>query len=592
VARLPNASLWTRRARLAVPALLAICVLLLAVGAGRRVWTSATAVDPLRSSDALPVYLSAAAIHDGLDPTTQESLKQAYETREMSVRAAIYSNLYPASTGVLFGPLAHGSWTSFVTMWRWLLLAGAVAAGAFGGLAAVRGPATPLAAALGVWMALAAFPVTDECIALGQVNLLVAGLMGVVAYALSRQRDGLAGIAAVLGTAVKLVPALCVWPLLAGRRWRGVAVSVAAGLVVVGMVWAQVPLDRAVFGVLGTLEFQSAITPTWMGLDPAPPWMLFLGALRHLPLGIWTILVVGVAAHLVPTSAEIRTAGAALAAAWIGADAAAFHVLYAPLYIPAWVYATVWVFDDDAPPWAALTLPLAIAPATLFQFESLGVAPEARLVVVGLLVWAGVLLRLAHHMPTLPRGAALALGLVAGFGLAKAETFGKGPAGPPPSANGVLPTDGLPPGVGHGGDAPGGPQPAPAAADPLSPSDPLRLSTAAGAEWDDRVPLDLQPVSAFLPSARAARLTGHLNQGPRKWLAVDHPLAKALGDRAPPSPAAQLPLRPLALYLATEHYAVHGGIPDLAARGGGAAIAEWQNVELILGGGALLPHGP
>lgn len=590
MARPSNASPWIRRARLALPPLLTICVLLLALGAGRRVWTSVAAVDPIRSSDALPVYLSAAAIHDGLDPTIQASLKQAYETREMGVRAAIYSNLYPASTGVLFGPLAHGSWTWFVTMWRWLLLAGAIAAGAFGGLAAVRGPAAPLAAALGIWMAMAAFPVTDECIALGQVNVLVAGLMAVAAYALSRSRDGLAGVAAVLGMAVKLVPALCVWPLLAARRWRGVALAVAAGVVVVGLVGAQVPLDRALLGVLGTLEFQSSLTPTWMGLNPSPPWMLFLGAARHLPLGVFTVLVVGVAAHLAPASGEARAAGAALAAAWIGADAAAFHVLYAPLYIPAWVYATVWAFDEDAPPWAALTLPLAVAPAALYQADGLGVAIEARMVIVGLLVWAGVLLRLAHHTPTLPRGAALALGLVAGFGMAKAETYGKGPAGPPPSATGELPAATVP-GVAEGGDAPGGARPLPAGAAPPTGSAALELSTAAGAEWDDRVPLDLQPVSAFLPADRAARLTGHLNQGPRKWSVVAHPLAQALAERAPPSPAAQLPLRPLALYLASEHYAVHGGIPGLAELGGGAAIAEWEHVERILGGGALLPHG-
>ena len=142
--RLPTATPWTRRARQALPPLLAVVVLLLALGAGRRVWTSVAAVDPVRSSDALPIYLAAAAIHDGLDPTTQESLQAAYEARGLGVRAAIFSNLYPASTGVLFGPLAHGSWPSFVTMWRWLLLAGAVGAGAFGGLAAVRGPAAPL----------------------------------------------------------------------------------------------------------------------------------------------------------------------------------------------------------------------------------------------------------------------------------------------------------------------------------------------------------------------------------------------------------------------------------------------------------------
>ncbi|MDP6934715.1 MAG: hypothetical protein QGG40_17475, partial [Myxococcota bacterium] len=172
--------------------LVGVLLLLVVAGAVDRI-QEAMALPANRASDALPIYLSSAAVIDGGDPTTQEGLQAAYDARKLQVRAETFSNLYPASAGVLLQPLALGSWEQFVVLWRGLLLLGVMVGGAAGAAAGVRGPGTPLAAALGAWLAVTGFPVTGEGIALGQANLLMAGAMGLVILAFSR---GCAGVGA------------------------------------------------------------------------------------------------------------------------------------------------------------------------------------------------------------------------------------------------------------------------------------------------------------------------------------------------------------------------------------------------------------
>ena len=78
---------------------------LLAVGAAanatHRVWGEAIAWEAAKVSDALPLYLSAKAVRDGLDPTDPAVLQQVYSSLDMNVSMALFSTLYPASTAVL-----------------------------------------------------------------------------------------------------------------------------------------------------------------------------------------------------------------------------------------------------------------------------------------------------------------------------------------------------------------------------------------------------------------------------------------------------------------------------------------------------------
>jgi hypothetical protein len=546
--------------------LVALLTGLLIVAAGHgtwRVWADAGRTPALRAADALPVYLSGAAVADGEDPTTQRGLKAAYDRREMTVRAATFSNLYPASTGVLLQPIARGTWEEFVVAWRALLLLGAVIAGAAGGLAAARGPWAPVAGALGAWLAVAVFPVTAECVALGQANLLVGGLMGAAMLALSRTRPAVAGVAAILGAGIKLVPGFVVWPLLAARSRRGVLAAGLAGLTVLGATLAFVPMDRVLIGVKSTLQFQSVITPDWMNHGPVPAWVRFAGDLRHTPLMVWTTVLSGVTAlgvgatlrsdadpALRARSGAVLAGGVALAAAWLGADSAAFHVLYAPLYLPAVAWLAAWPLDRDAPRVAWLGPIVALLPALLYAWApGPEIGPEARLVLAGLGLWVAVGARLVHLAGGLPRWGWLAMGLAMGWGAARAQHLSTSPAGPPPH---TLPAGdptgaGLPTGVGHGGVQPGG---GTSDGGPQSPAGPG--SSAVHLE-------------EVLNPAAASALTGHLVQSPRAWATIDDPLAQQLSVTAPVPPAAMLSYGELVRWLAWEAVAVQE-LPEAGAQ--------------------------
>lgn len=390
----------------------------------------AGAVEATRAADALPLYLSAAVVRDGGDPTDPAALRAAHAARGMQVEVPLFSTLYPASAGVLLQPLAVRPWATFVPPWRDLLLGGVLLAGAAAGLAAARGPAAPLAAGLGAWIAVGTFPFVGEGLRLGQVNLAVAGAFAVAMAAASRGWMGAAGAAATLGAAVKLVPAAALWPLLAGRHVRGLVVAGVVGAAALALTFAYVPPARAIAGVLATLEFQAGVTPDWLARPGAPAWVRVLGALRHTPLAAWTVALAGVVGWL-GRSPAAAAGGIALAAAWLGADAAGFHVLYAPLYLPALVYAALWPLDARAPRFAWLLVPVAASPWLLAAWSAPGIPVEARLVLAGLIAWAAVAVRLVAEAPPLPRAARLAL-LVVGLGGALAAARILLPPPPPP----------------------------------------------------------------------------------------------------------------------------------------------------------------
>ncbi len=193
----------------------------------------------------------------------------------------------------------------------------------------------------------------------------------------------------MLGAGLKLVPGIVVWTLLAGRRWKGLAVTAVAGLALTALTVAYVPLDRVVSGVLGTLRFQGAIAPGWLDLPETPVWLRAIGDFRHNPAMLVTLAFMGLVAFGVAGEARgaegqrrfMALAGTvALATAWLGADAAGFHVLYAPLTLPAVCWVALWPLDEEAPAWS---LPFALVgalPALVLAAGLPGVPDEAALV--------------------------------------------------------------------------------------------------------------------------------------------------------------------------------------------------------------------
>lgn len=513
-----------------------------------RTWEHGTAIKAHRASDALPLYLSAVTVIDGGDPTDQADLQAAFESREVTARAAIFSNLYPASAGVLLRPLGYGSYEQFIAWWRALLLLGAVLAGVGAALGSVRGRGAPIAAGVGLWLATAGFPVTAECIALGQANLLMAGLMAVAMAALARGWTAVAAAFGVLGAGIKLVPGAIFAPLLGGRQWRGLAVGAGLGGALAVLTFATVPVERVLEGVRATLQFQSAISPDWLNDVDAPDWVVFVGDWRHRATQLITGILVLATAWAAAGTDRLRptmAGGVALITAWLGADAAAFHVLYAPLYIPAVVYLATWPLDREAPRWSWALVPLAAAPWLALETPLIEVSDTFALTVAGLLLWAGTALRLLWHSGRLPLVALPLLGLAVGYGAAWGDVFNERPSGPSPEVlHGQVEGFGLPDGVGHGGPAPGE-----GILDPDQAEAEARMRARPA-----RDTLDGTRLERVLAPESAQRLTSHLIQGPKRWRAVDDPVAQALADDAPSPPAAHTLYGEIAEWMAREHY--------------------------------------
>lgn len=329
-----------------------------------------------RASDALPLYLSGASVQAGMDPTLKESLAQVYDQRHLQVGAATFSTLYPATAGWLLQPYASLDWDGFSAAWRWTLLL-AIASFPFLFWRMGGGSWSFVIGALIAW-----HPVTQECVRLGQVNMVLA-----VGCALAMGTSEWAGgLGLAIGSLLKLVPGALAIPLLLTRRWRPLLVMGVVGLAGLWATTGTVPLLRILEAIRETLRFQGSIDPDWLvGRTLAPSWMRWLGFVRHTPLQWITLIFVTLIPALRPSKATC-TGAMALLCAWLGADAAGFHVLYIPLAYPAFLWVSV-----------GRPLQMGVIGGIWFMLawvEPSDVGPEPRMVLFGLLLWCWSLGRL------------------------------------------------------------------------------------------------------------------------------------------------------------------------------------------------------
>lgn len=421
-----------RQPPLALAALLSLGLAAAAVPLGVRMWARADAYHLPQSIDALPIFLSGAVVRAHGDPTSRAALEQANRDQRLQLQPAAFSTLYPATMGVLLGPLVDRPWVEFVPIWRRLLFGGALLSGLAAGAASARGRAAPIAAAAGVLLALV-FPSTAECVGIGQVNLLIGALLGLCLLAASRGWHPVAAVIAVVGAGIKLVPAIALWPLITARRWSALFVVVLATGSLLAWTAAHVPLPTILSGVIATIRSKASITPDWLGRTPSAPLVAVLGELRHYPLGAVTLVLGGGCAALSRRDPRALAAAMALGVAWIGADAAGFLVLYATLYLPALVWLATWPLDRGAPGWAWLLAPIGLAPLAFAGAEF--AAPEARAALAGELVWFGVALRLVWQAGPRRRPVRLLAAVSVVFLLAAAAWLARPlpplPGGPP-----------------------------------------------------------------------------------------------------------------------------------------------------------------
>lgn len=388
-----------------------------AVHAGRRVWSEAIAWEPGMVSDALPLYLSSRAVNQGLDPTDPGVLQQIYSQLDLHVSMALFSTLYPASTAVLLSPISDQGWSGFLHSWRLIILAIFVLGTAAAGAGAARGWRAALGASVGAWVALGAYPNTGDALGLGQANLLIVGLLCVAVAGLARDWGGLTGVMAVTGAAIKLVPAIALWPLLVARRWKSLAWAAGAAVLLGVLTVIYVPLDRIIEDLTRTIAFQRGVEAPWVRNPATPEWIRFMGQLRRPSLGLISLLLSGWAAwrfrHTAADRTRVLPPALGLVIAALAVDATAVGEFYATLGIPAMILLATWPLSDEAPRWSWALLPLVMGPALCFSMDLSGIEPHPKLMLGGMLVWAGLAVRLLHAIRPHSRRAIATLAVLA-----------------------------------------------------------------------------------------------------------------------------------------------------------------------------------
>ena len=422
---------------------------LLAVGAAanatHRVWGEAIAWEAAKVSDALPLYLSAKAVRDGLDPTDPAVLQQVYNSLDMNVSMALFSTLYPASTAVLLAPLAGQDWAGFLHDWRVVILAVLVVGAAAAGAGAARGWRAVLGAGVGVWVAMGAYPNTADALGLGQANLLIVGLLSLAVMGLARDRGGLSGVAAITGAAIKLVPGAALWPLLMARRYKALAWAGGAMVVLGGLTVAYVPIDRIIEDLSRTIAFQRGVEAPWVRNPGTPEWIRFMGQLRRPSMGLISLVLSGWAAWRFRDTAKDRIRvlppALGLVIAALAVDATAVGEFYATLGIPAMILLATWPLSTGAPKWSWALLPLVGGPAFCMSLELSGIESHPKLMLGGMMVWLGLAIRLLWACKPISRRTAITFAVLGVLGCTQAWIWAfrppyMGPKALPPMAPG------------------------------------------------------------------------------------------------------------------------------------------------------------
>lgn len=372
-----------------------------AVGKVESAWGYGAAANSASASDSLPLYLGAKAMHQGLDPTAQESLQTVYKSSDVRVTKALFSVLYPPSMHLLLQPLAGLSHKGFLHYWRQILMLLTLLGLAGAGLVGVRGRRRPLAVMIGVGGGLTVFPFFLESqLALGQANLAIAGCFGIAMGLASLGGLRTVGAVAALGTAAKLVPAIMFWPLLWGLRIRALVTGAVVGLVLLGFTMTGVPLGRMVTNVLDTLAFQGAVEPHWLHDPSLPDWGRFVGILKRPALTLLSLVLVAWSQwshrHLPGRARESLSVGIALLAVALGADGAGAAAPYATLAMPGAAMLLTWPFAERASrlSWLGAACGCAVVALLPGGLEAPIHDTEVRLVAGCTLIWLGVAVRL------------------------------------------------------------------------------------------------------------------------------------------------------------------------------------------------------
>ncbi|MEC8378806.1 MAG: hypothetical protein VXZ96_00710 [Myxococcota bacterium] len=370
---------------------LAGCVLPFAIDRCATIWNRPTNWGHNAAADARRIFLAGIAARMGLDPTEPESLMQAYETPEAQVvplnmptthRAGKYSDfatMYPATLAPIMMPFAKHSWTWFLYWWRYLIFGTFCVGVTASGLGAAKGKWAPIGGVLALYFAMGTpHAILDICLRIGQANLFVAGIMGLVmgltAFGLNRSAIS----ASLLGASVKLVPAIALAAIGLRLSLKEIMWAILSiGLIVFGVSY-WTPIDRFIEDLyLIAGQQQMARSHLLINADSV---LRFLEAFRVKPMAIVSVISIAIALRYVngdaKKSAAVVSTGVALLSLWLGTAASAIMDHYSILLVPGMLFVGLWPLRENSPWWSWLFLPVIVGPSlmvpqAIYQYHEL-----------------------------------------------------------------------------------------------------------------------------------------------------------------------------------------------------------------------------
>ncbi len=385
------------------------------------------------AADAKPLFLTTRAVARGEDPTDPAVLRTLAGYHPVYRRAPTiagpeptgkgspFASMYPPTLPTLLAAVAPEQWWDFAGWWRHLGMVLFLGGGAAAGAAARRAQGRLAGTLIGLAVALWCTPAVEVAVQLGQANLHLAGVLGLLLLALSLGWSAVGGALLALGAAVKLAPLALVGALGLGRRWG----ALAAGAVTGGglLLWSgdQIGVGAVIADVWASVRYAGALTPPWLADGaPVPLWLWKLWALRTVHLGLATAAIALVALWGAPGD-DRRLAGVgALVCAWVALVAAPGGVVYGPLLLPAMAWLAASAVEGRRP--LLSLLPLLVAAPVVHGLCAGGPAgplgplpPAGALLVAAAVLWWAVALRVViAAMPRsgpVWRAGALGLGL-------------------------------------------------------------------------------------------------------------------------------------------------------------------------------------
>ena len=345
--------------------------------------------------DFLPLWLGAALVLEGQDPTSPDLAEAQFREEHLPQRPGGFYSYYPPTASILAAPLRALSFPSALAVWRLMCALstplGVIFAVLAGFSVSVRLARWDVALTVAFLVASVAILARPARIVLptGQPGPLVVLFSGATLLLLARGRLAPAAGVAAVGAALKLVPGVVVGVLVLRRQWTAVAVSMGMILALVATLFALgVPLHPVEWaGEVGAFVGRGPL-PSWR---TEPSWLQALWWGRGWGVGVGFSVALAVAWRR-GLDERVAVDLAVLALASVGVVLAGSHHYHEALVLlPALAHVVAWPAQAPRSRLAWLAAGGLMAACLLLwpAFAPRGRPDSLHWLAIGAVAWAG-----------------------------------------------------------------------------------------------------------------------------------------------------------------------------------------------------------